>query len=230
MRAEIIENLDQLARDFINGEVEPLKIHGLNIFDMWAVLTLASTYSLAKIGTVSRVECATLKYHILSHYEMFRTRTVFFEKMYSDWVQRTRDYSSKRTELTKALTADEIDIEKILVLSMSIIDLLTKEDIYLKLFQRKCDDKMFKAHSMQAAEKHIDEFFELLGNDVPYAKLLERFYSATVEDKIADLFKQLDPETFRDKARRGIPLKKDELKDIAVSMETMYAGRKRRKK
>lgn len=225
MRAETIDELDQMARDFINGEVEPMKIHGLNIFDMWAVLTLAATYSLTKMGTISPNLCASFKYHILSHYEKFKTRTLFFEKMYSDWVKRTRDYSSKRTELTKSLTADKVDVEKVLVLSMSIIDLLTKEDIYLKLFQRKCNDKMFKAHTMQAAEKHIDEFFDLFGNEVPYAKLLERFYAATTEDKISDLFIQLDPEKFRDKARRAIPVKKDEYKDIKQSFKKMYEVR-----
>lgn len=222
MRAEKIDELDQKARDFINGEVEPLKISGLNIFDMWAVLTLASSYSLAKIGTISREACAGFKYHILSYYEKFKTRTMFFEKMYDDWVDRTHKYSAKRTELTKALAADEVDCEQVLVLSMEIIDLLTKEDIYLKLFQRKCDDKMFKAHSMQAAAKHIDEYIEKLGDNVPYAKLLERFYAATCEDGIAEIFKELDVDGFRDKARRAIPVKKNDYKDIAKSIYQMY--------
>lgn len=222
MRAEKIDDLDQKARDFINGEVEPLEISGMSIFDMWAVLTLASSYSLAKIGTISQKACAGFKYHILSHYEKFKTRTLFFEKMYDDWIKRTRNYSAKRTELTKALTADAFDCEQVLTLSMEIIDLITKEDIYLKLFQRKCDDKMFKAHSMQAAAKHIDEYIEKLGDNVPYAKLLERFYAATCEDGIAEIFKELDVDGFRDKARRAIPVKKDKLKGIADSMEKMY--------
>lgn len=222
MRAEKIDDLDQKARDFINGEVEPLKISGLNIFDMWAVLTLASSYSLAKIGTISRKACAGFKYYILSFYEKFKTRTMFFEKMYDDWVDRTHKYSAKRTELTKALAADEVDCEQVLVLSMEIIDLLTKEDIYLKLFQRKCDDKMFKAHSMQAAAKHIDEYIEKLGDNVPYAKLLERFYAATCEDGIAEIFKELDVDGLRDKARRAIPVKKNDYKDIAKSIYQMY--------
>lgn len=226
MRVETIEELDQMARDFINGEVEPLEISGLSIFDMWAVLTLASAYSLTKIGTISPRACAGFKYHILGHYEEFKTRTIFFEKIYSNWIKRTHDYSAKRTELTKALAADEVDCEQVLVLSMEIIDLLTKEDIYLKLFQRKCDDKMFKAHSMQAAAKHIDEYIEKLGDNVPYAKLLERFYAATCEDGIAEIFKELDVDGFRDKARRAIPVKKDKLKGIADSMEKMYVKEK----
>lgn len=222
MRAEKIDDLDQKARDFINGEVEPLKISGLNIFDMWAVLTLASSYSLAKIGTISRKACSGFKYHILSFYEKFKTRMVFLEKFFSDWVKRMRKYSAKRTELTKALTADEVDCEQVIVLSMEIIDLLTKEDIYLKLFQQKQKDRMFKAHSMQAAAKHIDEYIEKLGDDVPYAKLLERFYAATCEDGIAEIFKELDVDGLRDKARRAIPVKKDNLKGIADAMEKMY--------
>lgn len=224
MKVLKIEELDQLARNFINGEVEPLEISGLNIFDMWAVLTLAAAYSCTKIGTMSPKLCANIKYNILSHYEMFRTRTIFFEKMYDDWITRTREYSTKRTELVKLIKSEDADVTQILAVALRIIDLLTKEDIYLKFFELRQNDKMFKAHALRSANKNIDYLMSKFGEDVPYARLLERFYTATCDDKIADLFEQLDSDHLRDKARRGIPVKKepDECKAVARSIEKEF--------
>lgn len=221
-RAIMIDELDQMSRDFINGEVEPLKVRGLSLFDRWAVLTLASAYSLTKMGTISPSACAVFKYDILREYELFKTRAGFHEIMFTEHINRMRDYSVKRTELTKLLASGDADVIEMFVLSLQIIDLLTHEDIYLKLFQQKCNDKMFKAHALRTAANHIDEYREQFGEDIPYAKLLERFYAATCEDGIADLFYELDVEGFRDKARRAIPVKKDDYKDIAKAMRKMY--------
>lgn len=224
MKVRTIEELDQMARDFINGAVEPLEIHGLQIFDMWAVLTLSAAYSCTKIGTMSPKLCAAIKYNVLSQYEMFRTRTVFFEKMHDDWVSRTKEYSTKRTELVKLIKNEDADVTQILILALRIIDLLTKEDIYLKFFELRQNDKMFKGHALRAGSKNIDYLMSKFGDTLPYARLLERFYSATCDDKIAELFQQLDPDHLRDKARKGIPVKKEaaECKDVTHSIKKFY--------
>ena len=221
MKILTIDELDQFARDFINGQVTPDRIWSLQLFDMWAVLTMAATYSCTKVGTMDGITCAKLKYVIFNRYEDFRTRTIFFEKMYETWIKNTKAFSGKQCELAKAINSKTTDLVYINELSLEIIDLLTKEDTYLKMFQQKCTDKAFMSHAMQTANRNIDYYIQQFGNKVPYARLLEKFYAATCEDKIADMFERLDPEKFRYKAK-SVPVKSDDIKCIAESIKKTY--------
>lgn len=221
MKILTIDELDQIARNFINGEVTPDKIWSLQIFDMWAVLTLASTYSCTKLGTMDGKTCAKIKYVIFNRYEHFKTRTIFFEKMYEIWIENTKAFSSKQCQLAKAINSETLDLVYINELSLEIIDLLTKDNVYLKMFQRRCTDKAFMAHAVQSANRNIDYYIQQFGNQIPYAKLLEKFYASTCEDKIADMFERLDTEKFRDKAK-SVPIKSDDIKCIAESIEKTY--------
>ena len=221
-----INELEQMARDFIDGKVEPEKIFSLQIFDLWAALTLCAVYSSTRIGLISQKMCMKMKFNIFNQYEWFRTRTAFFEANYDIWVNQTRDYSCARTELTKALSDKDCSINDINVIALGLIDSLTKENIYLKLYERRMNDKDFQKNAIKAGSENIDSYIAKFGNEIPYAKLLERFYAATVEDNVAELFCQLDPEKFRDYARKSIPVKKDDCKGIAVSLEKLF-GRKK---
>ena len=93
MKLNTIDDIEQMARECIDGSIDAKHVWGLPIFDMWAVLTLGALYSCTKLGMIGAKDCAKMKYVVLNRYEMFKTRTVFFEKMYENWIDRTKRFS-----------------------------------------------------------------------------------------------------------------------------------------
>lgn len=217
-----IDELEQLAKGFLNSEIDVAKLLGLDIFERVYVLTVATAQSLTRIGTLSQKACAKIKYTAASEYADFETRSCFFMKSYSEWIRRTRQYSVKTSELSIALAKH--DAEKILPLALEIIDLLTHHDIYLKMFKESCRDEDFKKKAMTAAEKDIDKYIERFGNNDTYAQLIEKFYIATDEDKIMEMFARLQPEKLG-KIARHVPVKAEhpeDCKGIAESLDKLY--------
>lgn len=217
-----IDELEQFSKDFLSGDINVVKLLGLNIFERCYVLTVAMAQSLTKIGTLSQKGCAQIKYKAASEYTDFETRSIFFMKSYKEWLRRTREFSVKKSEL--ALEIKKANGERIPYLAMELIDLLTHDDIYLKMFEERCIDKDFRKNVMCAAEKDIDKYIELWGNNETYAQLLEKFYIATDDDKIMQMFERLQPEKLGQIARH-VPVKSDtpeECKGIAESLDKLY--------
>ena len=217
-----IDELEQIAKEFLNSEIDVVKLLGLDIFERVYVLTVATAQSLARIGTLSQKSCAKIKYTAASEYADFETRSCFFMKSYSEWIRRTRAFSTKKSELSMALAKHDAD--KILPLALEIIDLLTHDDIYLKMFTESCRDEDFKKKAMTAAEKDIDRWIERWGNNDTYAQLIEKFYIATNEDKIMEMFARLQPEKLG-KIARHVPVKAEhpeDCKGIAESLDKLY--------
>lgn len=224
VRARTINELDSLARDFIDGEVNAKKLYGLEVFDLWAVTTLGALYSCTKVGTISQELCVKLKYVILHRYEMFKTRTVFMERIHDRYIENTARYCEMKCELARELRSERPDFIKLLGSALMIIDALTREDVYLKMFERRLADGDFKSHALKTACANMKSYEQMFGT-IPYAKLLERFYAQTCEDGTAEIFKQLETDGFRKKACTAVPRKEEEKAGtVADNLYEMYGS------
>lgn len=227
MKLNTIDDIEQMARECIDGSIDAKHVWGLPIFDMWAVLTLGALYSCTKLGMIGAKDCAKMKYVVLNRYEMFKTRTVFFEKMYENWIDRTKRFSGKTSELAKLINSgEELNAADVAASALELVDLLTHDDVYLNMFHRRMEDVMFMPHVMQGANRQIDSLMDKFGEKVPYAKLIERFYAATNEDGMAKLFEQLDPDFLKRKART-VPIPGIELDKVAKGVKEVYEERRR---
>ena len=224
-----IQEIEDFSKRVIDGDVDPLELAGLHELDMWAVLSIAHIYSLVKLGTMSQKNGAKLVFKVLNRMEFFKTRIYFHEKIYSRQVEATKLYSDQRTELVKAMRENK-SIGECFVIMARLLDLLTHEDIYFIFAQKLCKDQEGSKKPLNTACANVDKYIEQFGNDIPYARLLERFYSVTVKDGIAQVFKELDTENLVKRARAGlirVPVKDESSgKQSTQAFEKIYDQRR----
>lgn len=224
-----IQEIEAYAKRVIDGEVEAMEIAGLHELDMWAVLTLAHIYSLVKLGTLSGKSGAKLEFKVLNRLEFFKTRIAFHEKIYERQTENNRDFSTKSTELVKAMRENK-SIGECFVLMARLLDLITHADIYFAFAQKLCADQDGSKNAINTACADIDTYIEQFGTDIPYARLIERFYSATVGDGIAKMFEEFDPDNLMKRARSGqlqMPVKDGNGKQSAEALKQIYENNKR---
>ena len=217
-----ITELDKLAMALINGEIEPMAIFSLNIFDQWAVRALADVYSMCLQGIQSRKTCIAEKQAILHQYEYFKTRMSFLEALNSKHIDTVTKTSSESCNITKALQNG--DILSALKSALICLDSYQSGNIYMKAFEKAVSDPEFKSKALKASNQQIDELMSLYGNDIPYARLIERLFVVADKDRLTKLFAQLDPEKFSAKAEE-MPYKTEDeksLKIISSSIRNLY--------
>ena len=223
---KVIEELDTMAMNVIKGEITPMQICSLSIIDQWAVLSFVNIYSICINGTLSRKSCQELKNKILGQYEYFKTRLAYIEVLYYISKKAITKTSSKSCDIVKALNNN--DFENALVLSLECLDVLENGNVYIKMYEKAVKDRDFKKNAFAVANEKIDEYINKYGPDVPYARLIERFYAVTDNDGIAEMFTHLDPDKFRALSEENMPDKSDEpreLRSIAEKLKAMYGVR-----
>lgn len=216
----IVDRIESLAEQFVSGEVEAKEIWSLPIFEQYAVLSLGAVYSCTKIGTISPEKCAKTKFVILNRYEQFKTRTYFLEKSYEEWLRNTAVYSSKLSALAINIRENGLTAENFMF-ALEIVDLMTKQNVYLDMFRKRMEDPDFKKNAIKAASVDIDKYIERFGRSESYAKLIERFYTATDEEKVRELFDELSLERIRKRAQR-VPMKSENTEVIADNLMNLY--------
>lgn len=227
--SKLIDRLNALAMKIINGKAEPMKIESLPLFQQVAALGLTNIYGLTIQGFMSRETCKRIKFNILSNLRTIETRWVFVRKIHDNWVKRNRDFSARSCELTRAL-AEKTDAEKVLKLAMQLLDDMTREDIYQKMFCRAMEDKDFKRKVHAIGRENVDRWMQRFGSEVPYLELLDKFYAAVVNDGIAEIMQDLDNDILLPHAEKDIPEKTEsvqQLKGLGESLERLYATKRR---
>lgn len=214
--AETLSELDMLAMGFILGKIDIKYIMELDMLNRCLVLNLAAIYSCTRIGFMSRNSAYGSKYKLIQLYKRMRTETYFEKQEHLQWVKRTTKVSTKLCEFAKALEAKDINA---LQLACEIIDLLTKEDVYNKIFiQSRLDDE-YKKNCLQTLKDTENFMFTSFGN-IPYVDLLFKFYKACDESRATEIFKELDDDNIKKVARR-IPLKNDDVEGIRKSYQEL---------
>ena len=226
MNNETIEELDQRARGYINGEVDRLGILSLPPFDKFYVMTLAGVFSCTKVGTMSQKECTHFKYKVATDYRQMRDDFSYSELNHKTWVENTRKYSGKSCEIAKEIRSETPDVFRLICLLCEMIDLLTKENILHQLFlERVARGGTFLKDCMQVIYEHGDAIRERVGESLKpeiMPVLLEKFYQATAETGLDRVYSSLDADNVKAQAFKGIPIKKDSTRDVAEGFRKMY--------
>lgn len=216
-QAETLSELDMLAVNFINGQLDVDILDSLDIFNRWLVLSMAAIYSCTKIGLLSGKSCAKAKYQLLQEYRRFRTDTFFVCEEHISWIKRTRDTSCKLTELSKAICEHDTNV---LSIALQIIDLLTKHDVYNQLFILSGASDTYKENCLRALTENDTAFLDKFGN-IPFVDLLFKFYKSTEETRAAEIFKELDADNIKTVACH-VPVKSDACQGIAKSYKEYF--------
>lgn len=192
MNRSRIEHLEQLSKDLLYGEVSPLEVASLNVFDRISVLGGWFLCSLTRLGVLA------VHYGKIAHLKMLHEvdeiirKTEIFAQSHLRWLKSIKETSCLRTEIVKEIKQG--DGSRLLKLVCQLLDEMTGENIYLKMAEQNATDDEFKANIMQCAKENIDELQEKFGLDVPYLRLLESFFACCDEDGISALYKRLEPE------------------------------------
>ena len=204
--------LDRLAVGFIEGTFDIDTYKGLSTINQFMVLSMAGLYACTKIGLCSGRLCASKKFDLINKYKLFATNLCWILAEQKEWIRRTKAMSGKLSDLAKAISSKD---KETLPLALHIIDLLTKDDVYYQMLIKieGCED--FKTECIQTLVKNDDYFFEQFGN-IPYIDLLYKFFNSVKEDKISEMFKELDGDNVRNFARR-VPVKDDNARCIYES-------------
>lgn len=204
--------LDRLAVGFIDGTFDIEAYNRLSPVNQFMVLSMSGLYSCTKIGLCSGKLCAKKKYDVINKYKLIATNLCWSIAEHKEWVKRTKDMSGKLCELAKAINSKD---KEALPLALHIIDLLTKDDVYYQMLIKAEESEDFKSECIQTLVKNEDYFFENFGN-IPYIDLLYKFFNSVKEDKISEIFKELDGDNVRNFARR-VPVKDDNASGIYES-------------
>ena len=229
MKSKRIDELEQLARAYIDGETTRSDILNLNCFDMWYVLTLANIYSCTKIGTMSQRECVHYKYRVARDYKKFIIEFGYILKLHDIWIDNIKRYSSKNSELSRELAKDTPDAYALLSGLFEMNDLLTDENILLKLFNRKWEeDEDFQKRCQLAVIEHGDEWCEKYKSikDEDFIILLDKFFAAMDENGMAGVMGSLGDDMIK-KASLSVPVKDDDARGVAQSFRNIY-GKERK--
>lgn len=221
-RQRTIKALDNLAMAYIHGEVNTETIFSLCVIDQWAVRSLADIYSMCLFGIQSRDCCKKQKKGVLQQYDMFKTRFAYIEVLYYKLVETVRVTSGKSCEITKAL--QKCDFMSALKNSLECLDAFQNGNVYMKVFESAVSDEDFKKTALKVAESQVDTLMNAYGPDVPYAKMIERFYAAADEDGMTEIFKYLDPDKYNPLVDE-MPEKSDDEKlkrSVADNMKALY--------
>ena len=229
MDSQRIDELEQLARAYIDGEITRGEVNNLNCFDRWYVLTLANIYSCTKIGTMSPKECVHYKYKVAGDYKQFIIEFGYILKLHDIWLENIRRYSYKNTELSKELAKDSPDAYALLSGLFEMNDLLTRENVLLSLFDRKWnEDGDFKKKCQSAVREHGDEWREKYKSikDEDYIILLDKFFSAMDGNGMALVMGSLGDDYIK-KSSLSVPVKDDDTRGVAKSFRELY-GKERK--
>ncbi len=209
--------------DYIHGNIEPVTIFSLCEIDQLIVLGLINIYSSCINGLMSRESCKEMKLKIISQHDLLKSRLVWNETLYRKFIKSVKNTSGKSCEMAKTLKSG--DVLETLKLALEILDAFQTGNIYMQIFNKMFTDKDFKKNALTAAKDQIDALYEKYGNEIPYAKMIERFYSAASEDKITEIFKQLDPDRYIVMAE-NVPNKSDiDGKELTQRLIALYGGK-----
>lgn len=218
-----------LAQNFLDGKVEQSEVRSLNVIEQLFVHMQAAVYSCTRCGTMSPKSCAVFKYDAISVFELLSTRLCWEMQAYDNWIAQMKKFSGLKCRLIKELNGEKPDAEAAFKLALEIIDLLTKDNVFLDMGAAACMDSEFLKNCQKAYMQNEDKLREQFGGEIKaedYPRLIERFYEACTENRIAKLFEDCDGEFGHQTAlaKKGIPVKTENLKAAVANVRKMYAS------
>lgn len=203
-KQKTIKALDDIAMSYIHGEIEPVVIWSLCPVDQITVLAFINIYSSCLQGFMSRESCKAAKLKIMSQHALLSSRISWSETIYCAYIGEVKEAGTKTCEMVKAIKANEP--LKALQYAIEALDIYQGGNIYLQMFFAACNDAEFKSKALNEGKEYVERLGERYDSEIPYARMIERFYSAADEDGMTEVFKYLDSD-------RYVPLA-DDLKEI----------------
>lgn len=193
-KQKTIKALDDIAMSYIHGEIEPVVIWSLCPVDQITVLSFINIYSSCLQGFMSRESCKAAKLRIMSQHELLSSRISWSETIYLKFIKIVKEAGTKTCDMVKAIKANEP--VKALQYAVEALDIYQGGNIYLQMFSAACNDSGFKSKALNEGKEYVEKLGERYDSEIPYAKMIERFYAAADEDGMAEVFKFLDSDRY----------------------------------
>lgn len=193
-KQKTIKALDDISMSYIHGEIEPEVIWSLCPVDQITVLSFINIYSSCLQGFMSRESCKAAKLRIMSQHELLSSRISWSETIYLKFIKIVKEAGTKTCDMVKAIKANEP--LKALQYAVEALDIYQGGNIYLQMFFAACNDSEFKSKALNEGKEYIEKLGERYDSEIPYAKMIERFYAAADEDGMSEVFKFLDSDRY----------------------------------
>lgn len=222
MNDKTIDELNEVAKKWIDGEVNHLEIVSLKLFDRLLVLELANIYSMCKLGLLSEKYTAAYKMKFLQEYRELKTKTEFLFAQQEAQIKSVRNANTILDEICKEYRAEDLNLERLCELQAKAIDELTNENVHLSLWKSVNKYKKPKDVARRRMSKTIDGLIERFGNKVPFEQIVISFLNACLKDDRKSMWEQLTGDDYPLKATKAIPVRDQNAKGVLKSMSRTY--------
>lgn len=209
MKLHTWDELDAMAWDMLEGDIDLKKIAALVPTERLAILELTFAMELCKLGVLSPKASGAFKLRIYRENKQFAVEFNHLYTIYDRWITDTRDTSVLRSAYAKAMRNNQE--HEALGLASVIIGKMTGEgNVYYQMYERYCTDNDCRAQTEQAARDVLNSEND---NDydgrLPYTTIVDsifRFFSA---ERMVKLFQQLGVD-YPDIDHTRVPPKRDD--------------------
>lgn len=229
MNDKTLDELNDMAKRWIDGEVNHLEVVSLKLFDRLLVLELANIYSMCKVGLLSEKYTAAYKLKFLQEYRELKLKTEFLLTQQEQQINYINNASGTLTEVCKEYGKDEVDLVKLCELQAKAIDELTRENVHIKLWNSVRTYKKPKDYARRHMNKIVDDLIERFGSKVPFEQVVVSYLNACLKDDRKEMWEQLTGDDYPTKARQQLPVKEGNAKGELESMKKHYGIRAERK-
>ncbi len=230
MKSYKLEELDNLALGFIEGEVDKRQIWSLPTLDMWCTLGFANIYSLNMLGVISPCTAVSFRLGIASAYSSLEGH---FD--YTDAQQkriRKNEYAANEllNKIAKTINKAEknggevtIDVLiELIELAFKAIGILTGQgNVYLTMFRGLINNSNFKSDMIAQLMKMDFEFDESIP-PYTYTQLLMRFFTFCTDDGITARMASVDQDRINKLARKIPPKGYGETENLVKNIKNVY--------
>lgn len=217
-----IDELNEIAKRWIDGEINHLEIVSLKLFDRMLVMELANIYSMCKLGFLSEKYTAAYKLKFLQEYRELKLKTEFMLVQHEAQINSVRNANSTLDEVCKEYRNDNLNLERLCELQAKAIDELTEENVHIKLWQSVNKYKKPKEFARRHMSKIADKLIERFGEKVPFEQVVISFLNACLKDDRKAMWEQLTGDDYPLRATKAIPVKDNNAKGILKSMSEHY--------
>lgn len=224
-----LAELNDIAKRWIDGEINHLEVVSLKLFDRLLVLELANAYSMCKVGLLSKEYTVAYRLKFLQEYRELKLKTEFLLVQQEQQIDSVRNASVTLSEVCKEYGKDEVDLVKLCELQARAIDELTRENVHIKLWNSVRAYKKPKDYARRHMSKIVDELIERFGSKVPFEQVVISYLNACLKDNRKEMWEQLTGDDYPTKARQQLPVKDGSAKGGLESMKKHYGVRAERK-
>ena len=229
MNDKTLDELNDMAKRWIDGEVNHLEVVSLKLFDRLLVLELANAYSMCKVGLLSEKYTAAYKLKFFQEYRELKLKTEHLLVQQEQQIDSARNASVTLSEVCKEYGKDEVDLVKLCELQARAIDELTRENVHIKLWNSVRSYKQPKDFARRHMSKIVDDLMERFGSKVPFEQVVVSYLNACLKDNRKEMWEQLTGDDYPTKARQQLPVKDGNAKGELESTRKHYGIRVERK-